>query len=169
MGGEDHIWYAAFIGDCRASVQYRLYGEVARAEGYTAAAEWLVRLSEWKQAHARLWLEKMGLLGDTVENLAWAGELVGTERYRAYAAQAETEEMAARLQLVAQCEEEMEKRLLDQLAQIELRRVPEGEKLVCCRCGYPYRGTKMPQMCPMCRAENSFTTQGFPIHRFPIP
>lgn len=145
--------------DCLSATLYDHYSKIAENEGYTTIAATLRQMRDYKQTHARLWIEELGLPEDTCTALESALLVTNTdkERYERYATQVQDKALAERFRNMAQCEGEMEKVLLGQLAQLQLQQVTTrfGE-WHCCRCGYPYANETPPLVCPVCQGKHSF-------------
>lgn len=144
--------------DCLSAVLYDRYSEIAEGEGYTTIAATLRQMRNYKQTHARLWLEELGLPENTCTALESALLRIGArrEKYERCSLQAKDNALATRLRDVAQCEREMETILLRQLAQLQLQQVSDGGTSHCCRCGYPCTNDVLPLVCPVCGGKHSF-------------
>ena len=65
---------AAFAGESQARNKYTYYSSVAQNEGYEQIAALFLKTAENEKAHARMWFEELGGLGNTTENLLHAAE-----------------------------------------------------------------------------------------------
>lgn len=145
--------------DCLSAVLYDHYSKIAEDEDYTTIAATLRQMRNYKQTHARSWLEKLGLPENTCTALESALLLTNTdrERYQRYAAQVQDKALATRFRNMVQCEGEMEKVLLRQLAQLQLQQATtQFGEWHCCRCGYPWANETPPLVCPVCGGKHSF-------------
>ena len=75
---------AAFAGESQARNSYTFFAEIAKKEGYEQIAAIFEKTADNERAHAQMWGEELGLIGDTGKNLdaaahgensAWSGRL----------------------------------------------------------------------------------------------
>ena len=167
----------AFAGECMAMVRYRFVSYGAAQQGYKAMAALIDDVIYNEFQHARMlytfiesadkgtinnlpvnsgfpFKEKWNLL----DNLKFAAddEEAEVEIYSSFAKTAREEgfdEIATRMELIAQVEAAHEKRYLALLAGIEggtTFKKDEAVKWKCNNCGYIFEGKEPPQICPAC-------------------
>ena len=156
---------AAFAGESQARNKYTYYSSVAQNEGYEQIAALFLKTAENEKAHARMWFEELGGLGNTTENLLHAGECENyewTDMYSGFAKTAEEEgfpELAAKFRLVAAIEKRHEERYRALLRNIETSQVFEKSEVKvweCRNCGHIVVGTAAPEVCPTCQYAKSY-------------
>jgi len=69
---------AAFAGESEARNKYSYFASQAKKEGYEQISAFFTETAENEKEHAKIWFKKLGLLGNTTENLKAAAE---GERY----------------------------------------------------------------------------------------
>ncbi|MEG1773995.1 MAG: ferritin family protein, partial [Oscillospiraceae bacterium] len=155
----------AFAGESQARNKYTYFAQIAGQEGYDQLSELFLATARNEQEHARIWFEELGHLGKTAANLLAAAEgenYEWTEMYDRFAKDAEEEgfpEMAARFRRVAAIEKTHEARYRTLLNNVEMQRVFEkGEETMweCRICGHLVMGKKAPEICPVCRYNQSY-------------
>ena len=160
---------AAFAGESQARNKYTYFSTVAQQEGYEQIAALFRQTADNEMAHAKLWFEELGGLGDTAHNLLHAAEgenYEWTDMYDGFAKTAEEEgfpELAAKFRLVAAIEKRHEERYRALLRNVETAQVFEKSEVKvweCRNCGHIVVGTAAPEVCPTCRYSQSF----FEIH-----
>ena len=160
---------AAFAGESQARNKYTYFSTVAQQEGYEQIAALFRQTADNEMAHAKLWFEELGGLGDTAHNLLHAAEgenYEWTDMYDGFAKTAEAEgfpELAAKFRLVAAIEKRHEERYRALLRNVETAQVFEKSEVKvweCRNCGHIVVGTAAPEVCPTCRYSKSF----FEIH-----
>ena len=156
---------AAFAGESQARNKYTYYSSVAQNEGYEQIAALFLKTDEKEKAHARMWFEELGGLGNTTENLLHAAEgenYEWTDMYDGFAKTAEEEgfpELAAKFRLVATIEKRHEERYRALLRNIETSQVFEKSEVKvweCRNCGHIVVGTAAPEVCPTCQYAKSY-------------
>ena len=156
---------AAFAGESQARNKYTYYSSVAQNEGYEQIAALFLKTAENEKAHARMWFEELGGLGNTTENLLHAAEgenYEWTDMYDGFAKTAEEEgfpELAAKFRLVAAIEKRHEERYRALLRNIETSQVFEKSEVKvweCRNCGHIVVGTAAPEVCPTCQYAKSY-------------
>ena len=83
---------AAFAGESQARNSYTFFAEIAKKEGYEQIAAIFEKTADNERAHAQMWGEELGLIGDTGKNLdditgeyaAPAGYLVNEKEAEAF-------------------------------------------------------------------------------------
>ena len=60
---------AAFAGESQARNSYTFFAEIAKKEGYEQIAAIFEKTADNERAHAQMWGEELGLIGDTGKNL----------------------------------------------------------------------------------------------------
>ncbi|MDR0952544.1 MAG: rubrerythrin family protein [Oscillospiraceae bacterium] len=156
---------AAFAGESQARNKYTYFAAVAAKEGFEQIAAIFSQTARNEQEHARVWLEELGGILSTAENLKAAAEgenYEWTDMYAGFAKDAEEEgfpELAEKFRKVAAVEKAHEARFLALLNNIEMRRVFEKseETMWECRiCGHLVMGKKAPEVCPICKNAKSY-------------
>lgn len=156
---------SAFAGETQARSKYDYFAKVAQNEGFEQIAAIFRETANNEKAHAYMWFELLGGLTNTTGNLqnAASGEhFEWTDMYKKFAEEADAEgfkDIAAKFRMVADIEEQHEKRFLQLLSNTELQRVFEktGEAMWQCRnCGHLVMGKKAPEKCPVCGYPKAF-------------
>ena len=151
----------AFAGESQARNKYTYYASQAKKDGYVQIQMLFEETPKNEMEHAKLWFKYLqgGAIKSTPENLkdAAAGEnYEWTDMYKRMAEEAREEgfdEIATRMELIAQVEAAHEKRYLALLAGIEggtTFKKDEAVKWKCNNCGYIFEGKEPPQICPAC-------------------
>lgn len=150
---------AAYAGESGARNKYTYYSSVAKKEGYVQIANIFAETAYNEQAHAKVWLKKLGLIGDTVFNLK---ECIEGERYEhesmypGFAKDAYEEgfdDLAELFLSVAEIEkshEERYKKLLSNVLNGEVFKKETPQKWICLECGHIHYGTEVVEVCPVC-------------------
>ncbi|HOJ46709.1 MAG TPA: rubrerythrin family protein, partial [Bacillota bacterium] len=155
----------AFSGESQARNKYTYFADVAKREGYEQLAEIFLKTARNEQEHARLWLQELGLIGSTSENLLAAAEgenYEWTDMYDRFAKEAEEEgfpELAEKFRQVAAIEKAHEERYRKLLRNVEMQQVfAKGEETMweCRVCGHLVMGKKAPEVCPVCLHAQSY-------------
>ena len=150
---------AAFAGESQARNKYTYFAEIARKEGFEQIAEFFAKTAANECAHAKLWFEAMGGMGDTVANLAAAaagehGEW--TDMYKRFAEEAEAEgyaDIARKFARVGEIEKRHEERYLALKGNVEKNGVfakTAKNRWECRHCGVVLENEKAPEKCPVC-------------------
>ncbi len=156
---------AAFAGESQARNKYTFFASVAEKEGYEQFAEIFRKTADNERAHAKIWLEELNGIGETMGNLENAADgenYEWTDMYDGFAKTAEDEgfhELAAKFRLVAAIEKEHEERfraLIKNLENSEVFKRSEVKIWECRNCGHIVVGTNAPQICPVCKHPQSF-------------
>ena len=155
----------AFAGESQARNKYTYFASAARKEGYEQIAAIFEETANNEKEHAKLWFKELGLLGDTVANLAAAaaGEREEwTEMYKNFADEAEAEGFTAianRFRRVAEIEKRHEERYRKLIANLESGEVwvrIGDNRWECRNCGHIHVGPKAPEMCPVCKHPKAY-------------
>jgi len=169
----------SFAGESQASMRYRYFAEKASEEGYEQIAEIFMETSLNEKYHAERFFSFLeggegleitaaypaGFIGTTLENLNMAAdgeheEFV--ELYPAFAKKASEEgfpAVAALFKLIGGVEVEHESRYRRLIGNLEREQVfvrETAEKWVCRKCGHTHENTSSPNLCPICKAGQSF-------------
>ena len=156
---------AAFAGESEARNKYTYFASVAKKEGYEQIAAIFLETAENEKEHAKLHFKYLNGIGNTMENLhsAAAGEnYEWTDMYDRMAKEADEEgfhDLAERFRKVGAIEKAHEERYLALLNNVEMQKVFEKseETMWECRvCGHLVVGKKAPEVCPVCKASQSF-------------
>lgn len=157
----------ALAGESVAAVKYRFFAAKARADGYQQIANIFDETAGNESEHAEIWYKYLsgGELAGTAENLkiAAGGEnYEWTEMYREFAETAAHEgfdELAHYFKAVGEIEKGHEERYLTLLERVENGEVFQAGEVVvwkCLKCGHLHVGVKAPQVCPVCRHDQSY-------------
>lgn len=149
----------AFHGESAARNKYTFFAAVADSEGYRQIADILRITAQNEEAHAKMWLSALSMIGDTKKNLAAAADgenAEWTNMYEEYARIADSEgfpRIAAQFRGVAAIEKMHEARFRALLRNIETKEVfkkPEETVWECRNCGHYEAGKEAPSVCPVC-------------------
>ena len=155
----------AFAGESQARNKYTYFAEIAKKEGYEQIAAIFEQTANNEKEHAKIWLEALGIIGDTKNNLysaSTAENYEWTDMYEEFAKTAEKEgftKIAYQFRAVANIEKEHEKRFKALLNNIEMNKVFEkAEEAMweCRNCGHLVIGKKAPEKCPVCGYPQSY-------------
>ena len=155
----------AFAGESQARNKYTYFASVAQGEGFEQIAALFLKTAENEKAHAKMWFQELGELGDTKANLAAAAEgenYEWTDMYEGFAKTAEEEgfkDLADKFRLVAAIEKHHEERYRALLKNVETAQVFEKSEVKiweCRNCGHLVVGTKAPLLCPTCAHPQSY-------------
>ena len=148
---------AAFAGESQARNSYTFFAEIAKKEGYEQIAAIFEKTADNERAHAQMWGEELGLIGDTGKNLdaaAHGENYEWTDMYEDFAKTAEQEgfaALAARFRMVGAIEKMHEERYRELLRDVQAQAVFEKSSVKvweCRNCGHIVVGTSAPKMCP---------------------
>jgi len=167
---EKNLW-DAFAGESQARNKYTWYAIVARKAGFDQIAELFLKTADNEKAHAYMWFEELGQLGDTPANLKAAADGENhewTDMYVRMAQEADEEgfpEIAAKMRGVAAIEkrhEERYRKLLENVEQMQVFTKESGLTIWECRnCGHIVVGPSAPEVCPICAHPQGF----FEVHK----
>jgi rubrerythrin len=155
----------AFTGEVQAHAKYKFFSDKAKQEGYEQIAEIFKYTADNELEHAEIWFKKLGLLGDTLENLkvAASGEnFEWTEMYSEFEKVARDEgflDIAQAFKGVANIEKHHEERYNALVNNIENNEVfKKSDEVVwqCRNCGHIHTGTNAPMKCPVCQVEQAY-------------
>jgi rubrerythrin len=156
---EKNLW-AAFAGESQARNKYTYFASAARKEGYEQIAAIFLETAEQEKEHAKLHLQALAGIGDTVANLKAAAAGEGEEWTGMYPTMAKEaraeglEEVARVLEGIGKIEKEHQERYKALLSNIESGLVFRKKQKVtwrCRNCGFVHEGTEAPEKCPVCR------------------
>ena len=159
----------AFSGESQARNKYTYFASVAKKEGYEQMAALFLQTADNERAHAKMWFDELGGLGDTAANLTAAADgenYEWTDMYEGFAKTADEEgfpQLAAKFRAVGEIEKRHEERYRALLKNIETAQVFEKSEVKvweCRNCGHIAVGTKAPEVCPVCAHPKSY----FEIH-----
>ena len=120
---------AAFAGESQARNSYTFFAEIAKKEGYEQIAAIFEKTADNERAHAQMWGEELGLIGDTGKNLdaaAHGENYEWTDMYEDFAKTAEQEgfaALAARFRMVGAIEKMHEERYRELLRDVQAQAV----------------------------------------------
>ncbi len=154
----------AFAGESQARNKYCYFAEVARQEGFEQIAQIFEATANNERAHAKLWFEALGGIGDTKANLAAAaaGEREEwTDMYKRFAEEAEAEGYAdiarqfSRVGAIEKRHEERYNQLLDNVKADAVFVKKDKNRWECRNCGFVFEGEKAPEKCPVCQVNKA--------------
>lgn len=155
----------AFAGESMARNKYSYFASVAKKEGYEQLAQIFLNTAENEKAHAKLWFQELGGIGDTAANLEAAADgenYEWTDMYERMANEAEEEgfkALAMKFRMVAKIEKAHEERYRKLLQNVEMKQVFERSEVKiweCRECGNLVIGTNAPKVCPVCQHPQSY-------------
>lgn len=161
----EHNLQTAFAGESQARNKYTFFSSVAKKEGYEQIAGIFEETANNEKAHAKLWFQALGGIGDTAANLkaAAAGEnYEWTTMYKGFAETAKEEgfpELANLFSMVADIEKSHDERYQALLKNLNEGKVflKDGSVVWRCRnCGHIHVGKNAPMVCPVCKHPQSF-------------
>ena len=156
---------AAFAGESQARNKYTYFASAAKKEGYEQIAAIFLETAEQEKEHAKLHLQTLGGIGDTIANLQAAAAGEGeewTDMYPRMAREARAEgfeEIARILEGIGRIEKEHQERYKALLKNVEAGLVFRKEQKVkwrCRNCGMTYEGTKALDKCPVCQHPQAY-------------
>ena len=131
---------AAFAGESQARNSYTFFAEIAKKEGYEQIAAIFEKTADNERAHAQMWGEELGLIGDTGKNLdaaAHGENYEWTDMYENFAKTAEQEgfaALAARFRMVGAIEKMHEERYRELLRDVQAQAVFEKSSVKVWEC-----------------------------------
>lgn len=152
----------AFEDESSAHTRYSLYSRVAEQEGMTDAAEFFERAANEKLGQAGVWLDALGQMGNTRQNLDYAmeSELVNQETLRRAANVAADEgfdDISEKFILNMNISKDIEnagRQLAEDMDNSDGNNPPDGDATqtiyICRNCGHRHRGFRRPDFCPLC-------------------
>ena len=161
---EKNLW-TAFAGEAQARSKYTRFAAIASQQGFEQIAALFLQTAANEMAHANLWLDALGAVGSTSDNLLTAAEgenAEWTDMYKRMAEEADEEgfsELAQHFRDVAAIEKAHEDRYRALLKNVETAQVFEKSDVQiweCRVCGHIVVGTKAPEICPVCKYAQSF-------------
>ena len=149
----------AFIGESEARNKYTFFASVASNEGYEQIGAIFNETANNEKEHAEIWLNALGGIKSTQDNLIDAinGEdYEFSEMYKEFSEIAKQEgflDIANKFKLVAEIEKQHRDRYKKLLENVEDGLVfsRDGDKIWKCRnCGHIVIGKQAPEICPVC-------------------
>lgn len=162
----------SYAAESMAYSRYQFYAAQADKENYFPIGQVFRETADNELRHAKVFFKFLeggavdvnvgvdaGIIGTTEQNLAVAAKEEkeeGVEMYQAFAKVADQEgfaEVASHFRAIAEIEMHHRRRFMRYLDQVEKGTVWKREKPVtwrCLVCGYTYRGTEPPTVCPAC-------------------
>ncbi|MDR0822207.1 MAG: rubrerythrin family protein [Endomicrobium sp.] len=147
---------AAFAGESQARNKYTFFAAKAKEEGYQQAAAAFEEFADNEKAHAKLWFNLLGGIGDTAANLkaGAAGEhYESTEMYVNFARTAKEEgfdDIAKLFEQVGYIEKEHEAKYLSLLNKLDKEPEDQNPTWKCINCGHTVKAKNAPTQCPVC-------------------
>lgn len=168
----------AFAGESQAKNRYTWFAKVASKEGYEQIAELFTETANQELSHAKQFFKFLeggeveiiakypaGTIESTLENLKAAATGENEEwtvLYPEFAKTAEKEgfkKVASVFKLIAQIEEQHEKKYRKLIERLESNTVfesEEEEEWECRKCGYVHKGKKALKNCPACNHPQAY-------------
>ena len=162
----------AYLAESSAYTRYNFYAQKADKEQYFPIGQIFRETAENEMHHGKVFFKFLeggsvevpmaadaGVIGTTAENLEIAAKEEineGVKLYTASAEMAEKEgfpEIAEHFRAIAEIENRHHRRFMRYLKQVKEGTVWKREKPVtwqCLVCGYQYKGTEPPKVCPAC-------------------
>ena len=155
----------AFAGESQARNKYTAFASVARKEGYEQIAAIFLETADQEKTHAKLHLQLLTGIGNTLENLKAAahGEnCEWTDMYPRMAREAKEEgfgDIAMLFENLAKIEKEHEARYTALAKNLQAGTVfakPQKTRWRCRECGFTHEGTQALKTCPVCKHPQAF-------------
>ena len=162
----------AYLAESSAYTRYNFYAQKADKEEYFPIGQIFRETAENEMHHGKVFFKFLeggsvevpmaadaGVIGSTAENLEIAAKEEINEGVKLYTASAETAEkegfpeIAEHFRAIAEIEARHHRRFMHYLKQVKDGTVWKREKPVtwqCLVCGYQYKGTEPPKVCPAC-------------------
>lgn len=158
---------AAFAGEAQARLKYGYYASQAKKDGYVHIMNIFQETSDNEKEHAKLWFKYLHdggvpLTEDNLKDAANGENYEWTTMYRDFAKVAREEgfdEIATRMEAVADVEKAHEERYLCLLNDLEENKLFEQDEPVvwkCINCGHFHYGKAAPETCPVCSHPQDF-------------
>ena len=162
----------AYLAESSAYTRYNFYAQKADKEQYFPIGQICRETAENEMHHGKVFFKFLeggsvevpmaadaGVIGTTAENLEIAAKEEINEGVKLYTASAEVAEkegfpeIADHFRAIAEIENRHHRRFMRYLKQVKEGTVWKREKPVtwqCLVCGYQYKGTEPPKVCPAC-------------------
>ncbi|MCX5706332.1 MAG: rubrerythrin family protein [Candidatus Omnitrophica bacterium] len=169
---------ASFAGESQARNRYTYFASAAKKEGYEQVANIFSETAENEKEHAKVFFKYLeggdveisalypaGKIQDTLANLkgAAAGEnMEWTVLYQDFRKTAKDEgfpEIAHSFEQIAKAErfhESRYRKLINNIANIEVFKKKASVKWHCINCGYVFEGAEAPNECPACKHPQAY-------------
>ena len=160
----------AFAGESQAHTKYQYFASKAKKEGYVQIHDLFLETSKNEKEHAKIWFKLLhgGEIQDTIANLNEAADGENQEWTSMYKEFAETaheeglDEIAFLFEKVGEIEKEHEERYRTLLANVEDEKVFTKDEEIewkCGNCGFIFKGTGAPEICPVCAHPKAYFEQ----------
>jgi len=159
--GTRHSLNEAFIKKCEARTKYELFANIAKDEGYDHIAQIFLDTANNEREQARIILEYMREVKDTVSNLRDSADSERTyheyyyTHYEKIAAEEKYPTVVEFFKELAQIDAEHEKRFLKLLKSFNENKLFKKDIIVkwrCKDCGYIIEAHEAPNKCKVCKA-----------------
>ena len=162
----------AYLAESSAYTRYNFYAQKADKDQYFPIGQIFRETAENEMHHGKVFFKFLeggsvevpmaadaGVIGTTAENLEIAAKEEINEGVKLYTASAEVAEkegfpeIADHFRAIAEIENRHHRRFMRYLKQVKEGTVWKREKPVtwqCLVCGYQYKGTEPPKVCPAC-------------------
>lgn len=149
----------AFDAESKAAMRYFHFAEEAGDDGYKIVEKVFKETMFNESEHAEEFLEYLGGIGNTIENLKRAISFESLETAIDYPEMAQVakeegfEEIASKFQMAGMIEKQHKERfekLLRLVESGELYSRKTKQKWECGKCGYIHEGLEPPDVCPFC-------------------
>jgi len=155
----------AFAGESQARNKYTYFASAAKKEGYEQIAAVFLETAEQEKEHAKLHLQALSGIGDTIANLkaAAGGENEETtDMYPRMAREAREdgfEDLARVFDGIGRIEKEHRERYQKLLENVQSQCVFQRQEKVkwrCRNCGFTAETPGAPKQCPVCKHPQSY-------------
>lgn len=155
----------AFAGESQARNKYTYFASAAKKEGFEQIAAVFLETAEQEKEHAKLHLQALGGIGNTLANLqaAAAGENEETtSMYPRMAREAREEgfeEIARVFEGIGRIEKEHRNRyqkLLENVQSGHAFQRTDKVKWTCRNCGFTVETAGAPKQCPVCKHPQAY-------------
>ncbi len=155
----------AFAGESQARNKYTYFASMAKKEGYEQVAAVFLETADNEKEHAKLHLQALHGVGDTIANLKAAAGGEGEETKSMYPRMAKEareegfEEIAKAFEGIGAIEKAHQQRYEFLLKSIQDGSVFKKGKAVawrCRNCGHIHIGLEAPERCPVCKHPRAY-------------
>ncbi|MGD1002126.1 MAG: rubrerythrin [Candidatus Brocadiia bacterium] len=155
----------AFAGESQARNKYTYFASMAKKEGYEQVAAVFLETADNEKEHAKLHLQALHGIGDTIANLKAAASGEGEETKSMYPRMAKEardegfEEIAKVFEGIGAIEKAHQQRYEFLLKSIQDGAVFKKGKAVawrCRNCGHIHIGLEAPERCPVCKHPRAY-------------
>ncbi|MGL5973015.1 MAG: rubrerythrin family protein [Oscillospiraceae bacterium] len=155
----------AFKGESEDFTRYMIFSDKAKKEGYYQISKLFEEIAFNEKEHAELWLEYLGELGDTLENLKKCAEKEMYETsviYPEFAKIAEQEgfeDLVTKFCQVGKIEDshyEIYTKYIEMIENGTLYSKHYKTNWLCLNCGHMHYADTAPKYCPVCEFKQGY-------------